>query len=45
VVSCGGGVDGKGRMMAESREHSLLRRGRWLRLWVLARRREVQMQW
>ena len=38
-------VEGRGRMMAESREESLERRGRVERVWVVARRKVVQMQW
>lgn len=38
----GGGDEGKGRIIAESRPE---RRGRELRVWVEERRREVQMQW
>jgi hypothetical protein len=39
-----GGEDGIGRIYALSREGAA-RRGREEMVWVLARRREVQMQW
>jgi hypothetical protein len=39
-----GGVDGRGRIRAVSTEGGA-RRGREERVWVVARRREVQMQW
>jgi hypothetical protein len=39
-----GGVDGRGRIRAVSTEGGA-RRGREERVWVVPRRREVQMQW
>lgn len=41
-----GGEDGRGRIIAASRDPELvLRRGRFERVCVEARRREVQRQW